>query len=263
MPSLQSEVLYLRYEPEITNAIRNELQLHFKRHPRLSLNAFAKRNELSEATLRRLIKGNLKTSPKYHTVLKVLQAISKSSSPRDWIDRYPGVIAQFLEKNTSIISMMEEAEEVSPQGLIEITEDKNAYIAYILAANSSGVSTTRLNRVLGLPGILAMQRLESRGYVKQSSNGRFYSTLSGVSFSNKVFIKNFQRTAEFLHVEDRKVDEPNLFYNLSNSVNLKAYREILKIQVEAGRKIQAILRDPETEGDIPAFALMAVDRFER
>ncbi len=259
---MPNRLRYLKFEPALTEALRAELQRYFLEHPKLSLNAFAIRNRLSEATLRRIIKGNLKTSPKYQTVLGVLQAVSKSSSAKDWIQKFPGVIAQFVERNMSLM-VSNDTKEPVPELLAELLQDKDTYIAYKLTLNNSGSSPSQIKNVLGLPGTLAIQRLEARGFVAQKKNGRYYATASSATLPNTSFLQNFKNTADHIHIRDRRVDEANLFFNLSNSVNERAYKEILRTQVEAIRKIQKIINDSENIGDIPAFVLTAVDRFER
>ncbi len=72
--------------PIDSNSLRESLierlQDYFMRYPHVSLNALAKKCRISEATLRRLYRGQIKTLPTETTIVVVTTPIGPSSLRR-------------------------------------------------------------------------------------------------------------------------------------------------------------------------------------
>jgi hypothetical protein len=83
------------------DAIKSQLQSILRKHleagPRRSVYGLSKQCRSSEPTVRRLLKGHVKTLPGPSTIIDVLSAVSGESSPRKLSDLYPGPVSEYLK----------------------------------------------------------------------------------------------------------------------------------------------------------------------
>jgi hypothetical protein len=230
---------------------------HMRANPQLTLNGISKKCTVSEPTLRRIVKGQVKTVINVTTLIDILSYLCKETDISKIITRYPGPIADHLENHVSFATE-ENSNQHYSEKLNRALRDPSRYLVYKLAANSSGVTSAVVKEILGFHGLTSLEELVAADLVIKK--GDHYIADQGKKFalSHELFVQNFKTTADFIKpAKLGQIANNNLFVNFSGSVPIESYREIVRIQREALRKILKI-RD-SAEGNIPMFILAAVD----
>ena len=236
---------------------------YLESRPHLSLNGLAKRCQISEPTLRRIRKGQLKNLPSISTVYELLSYIGQEKKPNLLVEKFNGPIGRFLQEKLPQIETFSDIQ-VS-QSLTQSLKDPVKYLVFKLAANDQGVTLDRIIDLFGNYGENQLNALVQENLIEQKQD-RYVSKIETFCLSNDVFVEHFKATADFIKVE--KVEGYNRSYaphfaNCSTGINKKGYSEILRIQRAALKKIRQVMADPEKSGDIPMFYLCAVDTLDR
>lgn len=230
--------------------------------PNLSLNGLAKRCAVSEPTLRRIRKGQLKTLPEVTTIIDLLCYVSQENNARKIPELFPGPLAEYLKSKAPVLDLMVKVE-VSEE-LTQTLKDPVKYLIYKRAVNDSGVTLDQVLNLFGSYGEKQLAALIQEGLVTQE--GDLYKGENKVfTLSNDVFVEHFKATADFIKPHKLANSSKNLspgFANYSSGLNKKAYTEVLNIQRKAMNKIRKILFDPNAQGKIPTFVLAAVDTLD-
>lgn len=231
------------------------LNSYLEQREHLSLNSLAKNMNIAETTLRRIKNSELKRLPKNETILKVLSYIYKSSDLYELRSNLnPTSLGAYLSEE---FLLSDSNQKHSVQIIDESVSDQISYLVFKLASNSCGTTKDEVKRMFGELGIKSLEALELDGLVRDS-DGTIHSKISTFKVSNKYFVRNFKAVSDFIKV-DSPGDNPNLFYNLSESVNLDAFKKIHKAQKNALKEITSIMNQETSRGDIPLFILSAVD----
>lgn len=234
---------------------------HMKGNPQLTLNGISKRISVSEPTLRRIFKGQVKTLINAKTLIEVLVYLSKESDISKIIQKYPGPIGDHLREHASFATENDPSQPYS-EDLNRVLKSPIRYLVFKLASNSSGVAAAEIKELFGFHGLGALEELSTLGLVQE--NGGIYtsefSIKGGMTLSHDIFVQNFKSVADFIKPDKLgQISNNNLFVNFSESVSLEAHREIVKIQREALKKCLKVLDSPKSKGSIPTFILAAVD----
>lgn len=250
-------------QTSVVNELKLIIQAYLDEHQRISLNGFSKKCQVSEPTLRRIMSGKVKTTPTLTTIIDILSTISKENRLPELIELYPGIIGDTLKQSFSLLS--EETPYEFSTELNELLRDEQSYLIFKLSANSSGVKRDRIKELFGILGEQKLDELISRDLVYEKLVGHdrtVFSRVEGFSLSHDLFVNHFKACANYINTNTQQSSRNNLFYNLSESVNDNARREILTIQLQALKKIMGILNDDKSRGNLPLFVLSAIDTLE-
>ena len=235
--------------------LSNILNSYMEQRVHLSLNSLAQNMKVAETSLRRIRKSELKRMPKNDTTLKILSYIFKTS------DLYilrsnlrPDGLGKYL---TDEFLLSDSTQKLDIRLIDNAVSDQTSYLVFKLASNSIGTTVGEVERLFGMLGTKAIDSLALEDLI-EVCDGRITSKVSTFKVSNKYFIRNFKAISDFIKV-DSGGEAPNLFYNLSESVNQEAASKIHKVQKKALKEISAILNNDESRGEIPLFILSAVD----
>ncbi len=255
----------LRPKSELQEAfaqLQEILTSYLDSRPHMSLNGLAKRCSVSEPTLRRIKKGQLKTLPEVSTIIDLLMYISQEKNARKIPELFSGPLADYLLSKVPQIEAMVEIE-VS-ESLTQSLQDPVKYLIYKLAVNSEGVTIDKVVEMFGSYGEKQIQELLQEKLI-ELKDGAYHGLVQSFCLSNDVFVKHFKATADFIKPEKLANSPRNLsplFANYSTGLNKKAYSDVLKIQRQAMKKIIKVLVDKSSEGPIPAFYLAAIDTLD-
>lgn len=231
------------------------LNSYLEQREHLSLNSLAQNMSIPETSLRRIKHGDLKRMPKNETVLKLLSYIFKTEdlyTIRENLN--PQGLGEYL---TNEFFLSDSAQKLNIKLIDESVADQTTYLVFKLASNSCGTNKSEIQRLFGELGLKALESLERDSLVSIDGD-KVHSLLDSFKVSNDYFIRNFKAVSEFINT-DCNSDIPNLFYNLSESVNEKAAEKIHSIQSRALRDISSVLNNDDSRGEIPLFILSAVD----
>lgn len=249
-------------EPErLMSQLQSVLSGYLKENSRRTLNGLSKRCTVSEPTLRRILKGQVKTAPNVTTVLDVLTTVTGERSARKIAERFPGPIADYIR---DMAIHLEDCDTDYDPNLNMELRNPTSYVIYKLASNRAGADEGVIQELFGAQGKMFLENLISKGYI-ELRNGRYHATSQNFSAGAAEFVANFKSVADFIKVRDvpTKTNMNPLLVNYSESVSAEAYREIVSLQKATLKKIRGILADPTSAGEIPLFMLMAVDTLDR
>jgi hypothetical protein len=240
--------------------LQTVLNCFLENHKNLSLNGLSKRCGVSEPTLRRLAKAQIKTTPSISVVLCLLSYIAKEERIDKLADLYPGAIGRFLKQNLPMTSLTQVSLEFSKK-LNSALRDPTCFLIYSLAANGDGVDTTTLQQLFGLHGVNLAENLCVEQLL-ECKNNRFYAVIENYTLDHSHFVQQFKALADFIKPNRYSVAEPCLspfYHTLTNGVSAEAFKKIQKIQSQALKKSAEVMFAPENKGTIPAFLLLALD----
>ncbi|ATH08194.1 hypothetical protein BIY24_09600 [Halobacteriovorax marinus] len=221
----------------------------------LSLNSLAQNMKVPETSLRRIKKAELKRLPKNETILKVLSHIYRTSDLYEIREALgEGSLSEYLSNEFLLSS---DSSKIDIKVIDESVSDQTSYLVFKLASNSCGTTISEVQRLFGQMGLSALENLKRDDLVKVDGDN-ISSNLNTFKVSNEYFVRNFKAVSDFIKVEGN-TEMPNLFYNLSESVNRDAAKKIHKVQKNALKEIISILNDEQSRGDIPLFVLSAID----
>lgn len=244
----------------IPQELQRILRAYLEAHPRLSLNALSKKCAVSEPTLRRILKGQIKTLPTTTTILDILTSISGQTRSSKIAELYPGPLAEYLK---AILPQTQDCDTEYIADLNSELENPTKYLIFKLSANTSGLTAERLLELFGSFGQTQAQHLVAKGYLQKDHNV-YRSTIQHFTANQKNFIANFKCVADFINTENQSLQKSprSLRANYSESLSPEAYKSILQIQEKALKKIRTLMTREESKGTIPVFLLSAVDTFE-
>lgn len=247
--------------PELLHELQNILSNYLNQKSNMSLNGLSKKCSISEPTLRRIYKGQIKTLPTVTTILDILTTVTGESNTDKISKKYPGPISDFLDS-------------VAPQSEGSVTEynvelnnelkSSHKYLIYKLASNAIGVTQKKVTDLFGVHGISALDELLSKGFVNKTGDS-FFSKFKNFTGSHQDFISNFKAVADFIKIKSSivKVKMNPVLANYSESVSEDAYKEIVAIQKKSLQRIREIMSKEESKGAIPLFVLVAVDTLDQ
>lgn len=261
---ISSSTEFLESDP--IEAASNQLQAiliaYLDSRPHISLNGLSKRCAVSEPTLRRIRKGQLKTLPSVYNIMEILRYVSQKEEAKDILKHFGGPLEKYLDSKFPQINSIEKIE-VS-EHLTRALKDPVKYLIYKLSVNSEGVSLEKVIELFGSYGEKQLQAMMQERLVEKRGEN-YFGTVEYFALSGDVFIEHFKSTADFIKVNkvanSKKNHSPH-FANSSTGLNKKGYSEILRIQRAALKKIRKVMSEKKFLGKIPTFYLSAIDTID-
>ncbi len=242
--------------------LQNILVRYLQSRPHLSLNGLSKRCAVSEPTLRRIRKGQLKTLPSVSNIMEILRYISQKSEASEIIKFFGGPLEEYLDEKLPQIDTYKKIE-VS-QHLTQVLKDPVKYLIYKLSVNTEGVGLEKVVEMFGSYGEKQLLSLVQEDLVEKRGP-HYFGKIEYFALSHEVFIDHFKCTADFIKphklANSKKSLSPH-FANSSTGLNKKGYAEVLKIQRAALKKVRKVMADSKFLGSIPTFYIGAIDTID-
>lgn len=245
---------------DLLNALQNVLRDYLNEKSSRSLNGLSKRCTVSEPTLRRILKGQIKTLPTSTTILDILTTLMGEKNTALIAKNFPGPIAEYLE---STFPQSQDCGTEYDADLNNELKDPVKYVIYKLASNSTGVTEKKINELFGRHGLQQAEGLIQKNYLF-STNGVVFSKVKNFTINQENFINNFKLIADYIKTQKplTKTNLHALLANYSESVSSEAYKEIVGLQKKLLEKIRNIMSDEKSKGSIPLFLLLAIDTLD-
>lgn len=245
---------------DLLQCLQQVLQNYLSEKPSRSLNGLSKKCTVSEPTLRRIVKGQIKTLPTSTTILDILTTLTGEKNTALIAKQFPGPIADYLQ---SILPQTEEFETEYDADLNTELRDPVKYIIYKLASNSSGLSKKKLNELFGRNGFTQAEVLLQKDYLF-IKNETYFSKVKHFTSNQDSFVTNFKLIADYIKTQNPlvKTNLHSLLANYSESISSEAFKEIVVLQKKTLQKIRSILTDEKSKGTIPVFMLLAIDTLD-
>ncbi len=229
-------------------------------NPRVSLNGLSKRCKVSEPTIRRIAKKQVKTVPTVSTILDLLTTIDRNQNVKEVINNHPGPVAELVRE---ALPHLDEQEPEYSQALNDQLKDPVKYLIYKLSLNKMGICRDRVRKMFGDHGLRELDALVQLDVINKRA-GRYYSSCKNFTGSFENFVEHFRTCTSFIKPEKVVERQPlnPLFVNASESVSVESYREIAKVQRAAFKKISQIIQSDTEKGPIPLLYLCALDTLD-
>ncbi|MBF0363737.1 MAG: hypothetical protein HQK49_22145 [Oligoflexia bacterium] len=238
---------------QLVYELKTLIEGYLQKHPSLSVHAFSKKCHVATSTLRRILTMETREDPAPSTILGIVSAISKETNIQKLKKMYDGEIGKVFEKRYPAIQINYSVD------LVDILQDREAYVICKLAANRAGVTREELTHLLGNPVNNKIDDLLEQKILIEDNNKLFKKP--GLSLPEDLSLKHLPELIRFVNKGSRYVDK-NLYMSLSQSISKDAYMEIGKIQSEAVKKILSIINNDNNIGEIPFFFVSIVDTME-
>lgn len=232
--------------------LRELVYSHMERHPKLSLNAIAKRAGVASTTLRRLMQDDNRSKVQAHVVLNLSSYILKENNIKNLINITNGYIQEELLSNFS--NFIDENKKYTTDEEINYTlSDPIAYIIYKMAANHNGIHTFKINEMFGELGLSKLDLLIARDIVV-NDDGMIHAKSKNFALDLQTAKKHLTTLSKFYKPEEVELDL-NIMYSQSESINKETIKKIKDIQREASVKIHELLSDKNNWGEYPYFTI--------
>lgn len=225
------------------------------RYPYLSEDEIARKINVSRSTFNRI--KNKKNLPQLDNLIKVVIGSGNFNVLSEAVTHLDEELGSSLRDALSV--SLREKDQLLPDDEMErLLDDRDIFIAYLLANANSGVTKERLILVLGNPGLDAIDALVKRDIV--SFNGEKYfvksNTIITRSFESiKRHISTYARFYRTAHVGKGV----NYVHSLSEGLNIDGVRKKQDAHRRFHQEIQEIYRDKRNHGDIPSFSVAFCD----
>ncbi len=233
---------------------------YLEANPRVSLNGLSKRCQVSEPTIRRIAKKQVKTVPTVSTILDLLTTIDRNKNVKEVINNHSGPVADLVRE---ALPHIDEQEPEYSQALNDQLKDPVKYLIYKLSLNHMGVSRERVKKMFGDHGVRELDALVQLEVISKKGN-RYFSSCRNHTGSFENFVEHFRACASFIKPEKvvERLPLNPLFVNASESVSVETYREIAKVQRAAFKKISQLIKSDAEKGPIPLLYLCALDTLD-
>lgn len=237
------------------------IESYLKRRPHMSLNGIAKRCNVSEPTLRRIMARKVKTLPQVTTLLDILTYVSDTQSIQSLIRQYPGPIADFLSEG---LPQINEIDQEYSNEINRLLGDPTRYLIFKLSLNHSGVRLSKIEEMFGRHGLKLLREMIEAGHIREENGGLCRAQVGTYYGSHDLFVRQFKAVADYIKPQSHQNRRPlnPLFVNWSDSINAKAYEQIVRLQRATQKKIAKILTSSEAKGELPVFFLCAIDTLD-
>lgn len=247
-----------RVESEL-NQLEQVISTFLSRHNNLSVNGLSKKCGVSESTLRRINSRKAKRLPSLTIVLNILSYISKKTNVEEISNFFGGPLKAFLKEH---LNTHESTEFLDVKvDLSSKLNDPVKYLIYKVAANHNGITKEQILELYGLRGLSFAKKLLD-DQLLEFSKGTYTAIYKNYMICGDSFKDNFKATADLIKPEklgSAPAKYSQVFYNMSESVNIEAYATILKIQRDAIKRVRRVLKSHQSQGDIDVFCIGAVD----
>jgi len=225
----------------------------------VSINALAMRMGIAETTLRRIRGGQSKRLPNSENLLKIVFYIYKTKD----LYEVREVLPPLLKEHFTSLFLLTEASLNNPVTEIDdsIIDNQITYLVLKLASNHSGVNKNEVLRLFGEIGLKSAETLIDSDILTEEK-GLFKTKINTFRLPHNSFIKNFKSVSDFIKIDPEKTKGPNIYYNLSESLNLEGLTRVQAIQKKAVKEISDILNNDKFKGELPVFSLTAVDTLD-
>ena len=223
------------------------------RHPGLSDGQIADKIGVSRPTFNRT--KNEQKIPRLDNLVKILMGLGSHENISRALETCDDELRTKILSVLSI-SLKEEDKIMGDKELEEVLNDRDAFIAYLLADLPSGTNEVQLVEVLGNAGLLAIKKLKEKNIVIKK-NGRYELSLKGTLIRSFESAKHHLSTySRFYRVEHQG---KNYLHSLYEGLNEKGVEKIRMAHKEFHETLRKIYRDKNNQGNVPSFSVAFCD----
>jgi hypothetical protein len=231
-------------DKSLLSELQEHLDGYLKKHPNISVNGLSKRIGIGEATLRRIVQGNLKKFPQPENFIKILQYIYKEKDFMALKRQTGGLLSEYISDNYAIHNSLTE-KQVKIGEILGRFLDRPGYFPIILMATThNGVSSEEAYNTIGEAGLEAISTLKYNSLLIEK-DGRYFFEEEHFNLSLYDFPVCLKSISEHLEPVG---NEGNYFQSMQ-SLNQEGIDKVNKAMTTALKEVFAIFNDSKYHGE--------------
>lgn len=184
----------------LLDELRVHINSYFERFPHVSVNGLSKKIGLGEATLRRIIHGNLKKLPHPDNLIKILQYIYKEKDLNVLKNKVDGQLAQYISETFPIHNDILSYQESIGKTLSEFVKIPGHFPLILMASTKMGVTKNEVIDKLGDEGRRAFETLLNNKYLIEKDGSYFFEE-ENFNLHIKDFPTGLEKISNYLNPE--------------------------------------------------------------
>ncbi len=240
----------------VSEQLKDMMDDYLAANPFASINGLAKKSGVGASTLRRILSSSIKGDPAPNTALNLSCALSNEKNLAKILTNSKGALGEYLKDSFGIFAESNLTQSYNLE-LNEVLDDEIKYFIYKLAANAKGTSKIEIAELYGQLGLKKLDEMLSIGIILKNED-EFHASEKNFSLDISLAIKHLPKLISFYKKENIQLGK-NLFYSLSESMNVEGIDRIKKIEKDAVEKIAEIMKTPFFQGDSPYFSVIISD----
>ncbi len=227
------------------------------KYPRLNDGQIADKIDIPRATFNRI--KNEQKLPRLDNLIKVIIGSGNTGILSDAIALLDKGLGQKL-KGALSVALQEENKILANVELESLLENRDVFVAYLLADMPKGTDKIQLVEVLGNSGLEAIKSLIKKE-IAEERNDRFYLKTQGTLIRSFDSIKHHLNTYSRFYKTEHVGKERNYAHSLSDGLNTQGIKKVQEAHRRLHEELQKIYRDENNRGDIPSFSVAFCDTF--
>lgn len=227
------------------------------RYPRLNDGQIADKIDIPRATFNRI--KNEQKLPRLDNLIKVVIGSGNSEILSEAISLLDKGLGEAM-KQTLSVTLQEENKILANEELETLLDNRDVFVAYLLADMPNGTDKTQLVEVLGNSGLEAIKTLFNKGVVKEE-NERFFLNKNGTLVRSFDSVKHHLSTYARFYKTEHVGKERNYALSLTDGLSKEGLKKVQDAHRRFHQELQNIYRDETNRGDIPSFSVAFCDTF--
>ena len=226
-------------------------------HPGFNDGQIAKLMGISRATFNRM--KNEPRTPQLENMIKLIIGSNNIGLLGQAVNLIESGLGEKL-RNAMEVSLNEKEVIAETKKLETLFENREVFVTYLLCSKNNGTSRDEVVTTLGSLGEDALKILIEKNIIFSFENKYFLRQKGNTVRSFDSIKFHLPTYARFYH-QSHVGQEKNYVHSLSEGLNANGLKATSLAHKEFHKRIQEIYRDPQYQGDIPAFSVAFCDTF--
>lgn len=253
----EDELLITNQCEDLTGFLHDCVNTIRSRHPRLSMNQIARKLDMSNSSLDRISKKEVR-EPTFNTALKIVREACVEETVQKFVEKYYPNMTHTMQKvyhgNGHLKFLKSDVE-----GFLE---DPLTYQVMMVASSNEGISHEDLLSEYGRMGLDVVEKLLENGIV-HLRDGK-YRCVANVNYRQETCQKLMKNLTTHSYDLEAFGDKWNWLSVQYESVNAEKVTEMLHaVMKRANQEIRAIMNDPENQGADVVWAGLSMDTLKK
>lgn len=236
-------------------ALDLERKLQEYRDPRVGTRLLAKKMEINERTLKRLLQRE--NRPTYQTLLKIYGVIHQTTNPAQIVELVPDIVKNEILKHFPEVTELKAApmQEIET----ELLYDRCFSDLYVMAG-CGPLSLEFVQYRYGIHGVETLEKMVELRALKRTDEGQYIIGDNQVNLSAETLKRiGLNIVEKFSKPQNTELGGDNLIAFYAEGLSEEAYDDWLKVDERAFREKIKISQKPGAKGNKKVFTYMVTD----
>lgn len=228
------------------------------KYPSLNLSQIAVKINLNRSTLTRVINEGIK--PQLDNYIKIINGSGNGHMINQALSAYDDTLMTSTQNHIQV-AITEKNKNMTTPEFEDVLDDRDNFIAYLLASRSTGTYEAEVTHVLGAKGLGALKFLVSKGILKEEAE--VFSPANG----DEILVRSFESIKRHLktYAEHYKVEhvgkERNYTHSLTEGLSVEGIKNVQALHRKFHSDLKDVMRNENNLGSIPMFSVAFCDTF--